>query len=102
MIQAYLVNEPHIMRTKLYIVRSDNGGKAVWDGVEWVFVQEGVEFPLNVGIEIPQGALDAVVEAFHPLATKSAAAESEADVLRWLLSKEQERVDKVLAKILSD
>lgn len=100
MIRAFLVDEPHIMRTKLYIVRSDNGGKAVWDGVEWVFVQEGVEFPLNVGLVIPQGALEAVVEALHPHATKSAAAEAEADVLRWLLSKEQERVDAVLSKIL--
>lgn len=100
MIKAYLLDEPHIMRTRILLRQRTAGGPWYWDGTSWQTMQEGTIPPDPDGIVIPQGALEAVVEALHPIAAKSAAAESEADVLRWVLSKEQGRVDEILEKLL--
>lgn len=59
-------------------------------------VEEAVAPPDNAGLMIPEEALEAIAEAFHPYATGQARLEGEVKALRASLSKEENRVQQII------
>lgn len=89
---------PYDLAIRLHVYRRHADGRVdvlMADGVLQT-VEEGVAVPEDAGLIIPAEALEAVAEAFHPHATKSARLEGVVEMLAETLAVERGRVDKVL------
>lgn len=99
MIRAHLINESHLRRHRLLIVRRGFPGYVeLWNEERWEQYPEGVEFPPGAGIIIPADGLEAVAEAFHPFA----GGEREIARLEEALTVERMRVERIIEKGLRD
>jgi hypothetical protein len=93
------ISEDYFIKSgiRLMLIRRDRGKPEVFTHDNgWEKVEENVTIPENAGLVLPPELLEEIARAITKFLGKELPSVAEVTVLREVLSKEQERVDRTL------